>query len=171
MIYFLREPNTGLIKIGKTVHYRTRLSELIDEHGDLELLGLMPGYTDQERELHQQFAHLNIQDELSGREWFKPEPDLMKFIDRYAELTLPLPIDEPEHPQSRAKFRTHLHRLMKEHNVSRMDLVRDCYLSYPTVVNWESGGMQSVRAVNVLAVMEYFDVKFEELIYLVEEDE
>jgi|GEM_PF-4235511 len=41
MIYFLRNPSAGYVKIGTTKNYHARLSTLIAEHGDLELLGLM----------------------------------------------------------------------------------------------------------------------------------
>jgi hypothetical protein len=40
MIYFLRHTETGLIKIGKTIGFSVRLSQLMAQHGDLELIGL-----------------------------------------------------------------------------------------------------------------------------------
>ena len=94
MIYFLRHPETGLIKIGKTKDKNMRLSQLQAQYGDLELLGLMAGYTDMERELHMQFSHLNDRDVLGGREWFRPDSELTRFINKETSLNLPLPIFE-----------------------------------------------------------------------------
>jgi hypothetical protein len=38
MIYFLRHTETGLIKIGKTIGFSVRLSQLMAQHGDGVLL-------------------------------------------------------------------------------------------------------------------------------------
>jgi predicted XRE-type DNA-binding protein len=91
MIYFLRHTETGLIKIGKTIGFSVRLSQLMAQHGDLELIGLMPGYTEEERELHEYFHNCNERDILAGREWFKPDTHLVKYINKHSSLTFPLP--------------------------------------------------------------------------------
>jgi len=85
MIYFLRSPETGLIKIGTTRDYHTRLSHLIMEYGDLELLGLMDGSYEEETALHHQFAEVR-----QGRsEWFEKCPELMAYIADGTHLNLP----------------------------------------------------------------------------------
>lgn len=76
MIYFLRRPSDGYIKIGFTDAYTTRLNALRKQHGDLELLGALPGDLVREKELHIQFAGLRI----NRTEWFKPESLLTEYI-------------------------------------------------------------------------------------------
>lgn len=92
MIYFLRHAETGLIKIGRTKDKPTRLSTLMKEHGDLELVGLLPGYKSKEAELHQKFNHLNKRGILKGREWFVPDAELINYIEKKTSLNLPLPM-------------------------------------------------------------------------------
>lgn len=70
-----------------------------------------------------------------------------------------------------AKFKTHLKTFMKERGLSRMDMVRDAKMSYPTVVKWETEGMQHLDAELVITLMKLLDIKLEELIYTVEEGE
>lgn len=70
-----------------------------------------------------------------------------------------------------AKFKTHLKQLMDKHHVSRMDIVRDEGFSYPTVMKWETDGMQHLDADLVLRLMKRFDVELHELVYLVREPE
>lgn len=96
MIYFLRHIETGLIKIGKTRDKATRFYYLTRQYGKLELLGLLPGYTRQEAELHQLFNKLNVRGVLAGQEWFSPADELMSYIETNASLNLPLPMIDPE---------------------------------------------------------------------------
>ena len=86
MIYFLRRAN-GDIKIGTAIHYQIRVTELIKQHGDLELLGLMDGGRELERELHIQF----VANRIGRSEFFKPNDSLLKLINEHATLLLPLP--------------------------------------------------------------------------------
>lgn len=85
MIYFLRH-ETGLIKIGTTINYKSRLSDLIRQYGDLELLGLMEGSYEKEGELHSMFSHLRNTDTLDGTEWFAHGDDLILYIETNANL-------------------------------------------------------------------------------------
>lgn len=89
MIYFLRNPRTSLIKIGYTKDYHARLSQLIQQHGDLELIGLMPGNRHTEAWLHQQFGHIHFQTPGEGREWFQDAQELRRFVRRHARLSIP----------------------------------------------------------------------------------
>lgn len=76
-VYFIKSTNTHEIKIGFTSgDVSKRLSSLQTSHPyQLELLTTIPGGTDFERSLHQQFE----QHRLKG-EWFKPHPDLVSYI-------------------------------------------------------------------------------------------
>lgn len=77
MIYFLQRTDK-LVKIGKTKRYHQRLYELTKIYGALNLLGLMDGFLEKEHELHIKFTAFNSG--TDGREWFKPEPELLEFI-------------------------------------------------------------------------------------------
>ena len=84
MIYFLRRRD-AFIKIGTTENFHLRLSQLIAEHGDLELLGLMNGSYDVEQRLHEQFR-----EHRQGRtEWFAPCQELLTFIERNSHRVVP----------------------------------------------------------------------------------
>jgi len=72
--YFMRAEN-GLIKIGKSIDVKTRLSQL----QTLSPIGIRlidtPLCTATEAELHHRFAHLR-----DHGEWFKPDKELLDFI-------------------------------------------------------------------------------------------
>lgn len=121
MIYFLRHPETGLIKIGKTKNYHQRLSQLIAEHGDLELLGIMQGYTDKECELHEQFSSLNVRGDLKGVEWFESEQSLLGYIDDNSSMNIPKPDGQPMvNVQIAEDVREMLGILKKRYNTPKM---------------------------------------------------
>lgn len=92
MIYFLRHVETGVLKIGTTVDYPMRLSQLIAKYGDMELLGLMTGSYDIEGELRRKFGkyHTNI---LQGTEWYHPAHEIVEYIKSHSKLSIPLPLD------------------------------------------------------------------------------
>lgn len=80
MIYFLRRPEGGPIKIGSTINLTKRL----EGHrsvmgGDFVVLGVMPGNTKEEMLLHRQFWDLKIP-KPPRLEWFEPREDLLEFI-------------------------------------------------------------------------------------------
>ena len=59
IIYFLKRAD-GDVKIGKTFEdlFNQRVQGIMREHGPLELLGIIDGYSAKERELHKRFeAH------------------------------------------------------------------------------------------------------------------
>ena len=68
-----------------------------------------------------------------------------------------------------AKFRTNMKKLMKEKKISRMELVREEGLSYPTVMKWENEAMQSLDADLVNRLMHRLGVPIQDLIYITEE--
>jgi len=84
VIYFLRNPNTGLVKIGTTGNYHLRLSQLIAEHGDLELLGLMDGSRLDEQALHQRFI-----DDHDHHEWFRVSAAITDFVKMSTHMCVP----------------------------------------------------------------------------------
>jgi hypothetical protein len=69
-VYFIRKGD--LIKIGWTSHRQRRFRELQPDH----VLATTPGTVYDERRCHAAFAHLR-----EHGEWFRPEPDLLAFID------------------------------------------------------------------------------------------
>lgn len=92
MIYFLKHKETGLIKIGTTKNFDARFMSLRSKFGVLELLGLMVGYEEEERNLHTLFKELNVRKQLKGREWFKADTVLLTYIKKYTSMNHPLPI-------------------------------------------------------------------------------
>lgn len=78
MVYFVRFPGLGFIKIGTTTNLKKRLDALRTSvpDGDLEVLLLLPGSYDLERSMHRQFRHLRVRGE-----WFRADDELLDFID------------------------------------------------------------------------------------------
>jgi hypothetical protein len=80
VVYFMRMPD-GIIKIGHSGDMAHRMSVLGGE-----LLAFTPGDRTDERAHHKRFAHCLDH----GREWFRPEPDLITYVnDLRAGLGLP----------------------------------------------------------------------------------
>lgn len=88
MIYFLRSKKTGLIKIGTTKDYQTRLYQLTAEFGPLELLGVMDGSYEKEGTLHHRFKK-HRRNHVKGTEWFNPVPQLLDFIQQHTHKNVP----------------------------------------------------------------------------------
>jgi T5orf172 domain len=89
MIYFLQSVDKnsakfGLVKIGTTIRFMTRLDELSFVHGELKVLGLQEGGYTEERLLHKQFIHA-----WREYEWFELSPDLEAYIQTHATLEIP----------------------------------------------------------------------------------
>ena len=70
------------IKIGKSVCPPTRVKYLAMEYGKpMTLLATMPGDREEERMIHQRFAHIRLPaTKTTQPEWFYPVPELMDFI-------------------------------------------------------------------------------------------
>lgn len=75
-VVYVVQRDDGLIKIGTTVQYRTRMGALRSAYGELTVLAVMPGGYPEEAQLHRTFAaHL-----AEGREWFHPAPVLLDWV-------------------------------------------------------------------------------------------
>lgn len=86
MIYFLRHPETGLIKIGMTINLPNRLIALHPRYGVLEPLGVVDGYRKEEQWTHCCFRYANVRGVLDGVEWFNPVDELMWYIHHHTAL-------------------------------------------------------------------------------------
>lgn len=77
-VYFIqRVDGTGPIKIGVADDVPRRLGGIQTSHPEpLHVLAVMRGGVSMERSLHERFASLRMQGE-----WFRPEPDLLAFIE------------------------------------------------------------------------------------------
>jgi hypothetical protein len=76
VIYFIKRPNDGRIKIGTSVRLVDRLKQLACEFGEgLAVLAVVDGHKDEERSLHRRFAHLRV-----VGEWFEPGDELLGLI-------------------------------------------------------------------------------------------
>jgi hypothetical protein len=94
VIYAARRLSDGAIKIGKTSKLQSRMRQLKQKVGDVELLATTPGYTHREREVHQELDQYRIYETFMIRnrrvikyakpqptEYFRPEPGLMAWIE------------------------------------------------------------------------------------------
>lgn len=69
VVYFIRF--SGLVKIGWTGDLKQRMGNVPNE----EILGTVAGTMEDEKRCHAAFAHLRVKGE-----WFRPEPELLRFI-------------------------------------------------------------------------------------------
>lgn len=67
------------------------------------------------------------------------------------------------------RYRTRLAELLKAKGKTRMDIVRNAGLSYPTVVSWEKDPLKSLDADKVQAVLTELGCTYDELVYRTEE--
>ena len=67
------------------------------------------------------------------------------------------------------KFKTRLVELREKHGLSRMDLVRQADMSYPTVVSWENDELLRVNAGTVWHLLKVFDCSMDDLFYFVDD--
>lgn len=85
MIYFVRNAETGLIKIGVTINLQTRLLQLRSVYRDLELLGIMSGTFEEKTRLHERFARQRIR----RTDWFRTSDNLLQYIEDTTHLDIP----------------------------------------------------------------------------------
>ena len=79
MIYFMQPVDGGPIKIGCSVNVDARHRQLEAHYRrPLSILATIDGGRDEERALHEQFAHLR----LGRTEQFRPDSELLAFIGR-----------------------------------------------------------------------------------------
>lgn len=70
-----------------------------------------------------------------------------------------------------AKFRTRLEPLMKDRGLTRMDIVRQVEVSYPTVMAWQNDAIDSISADLVFRLMRVLGLdSIDELIYFEPEE-
>lgn len=79
LVYYIRR--NGLIKIGYTTRFAQRMRRLRPD----DLLAVEPGNLPLETGRHHQFAAFRVP-HSEGREWYAPEPELLKHIARMAHL-------------------------------------------------------------------------------------
>lgn len=94
MIYFIRAPIVGLIKIGFTGNVKKRFTDLSRMSPvKLELIAIHDGELSDEQELHKRFDAIRDHDE-----WFHPEQELIDYIDQNGR-----PFSDLEIVESKAK--------------------------------------------------------------------
>jgi hypothetical protein len=73
--YIYYAQNGDHLKIGYSKNPWSRISELRTACPTLELVGLEKGNLQDEKDMHEKFSHLH-----HDREWFRMEPDLLKYV-------------------------------------------------------------------------------------------
>lgn len=85
MIYFVENPETGLVKIGTSSDVAVRFLTISREQNvTLVLLGVMDGSFEIEHHLHQYFSSSHIRGE-----WFQKTPELIAYIHENTRVELP----------------------------------------------------------------------------------
>lgn len=81
-VYFFKNEETGLIKIGESSNYIERVECLSSQNKTtLFLLGVMDGDYSMESAIHKRFSHLR-----SSGEWFVDHESIRKFIAEYCYM-------------------------------------------------------------------------------------
>jgi hypothetical protein len=78
-VYFAQRASDGLIKIGWSRSVKIRMSAV-----QAKVIGAVPGERAEEKVLHDRFARLRVHGE-----WFKPDPELMDYIQTEAQNHVP----------------------------------------------------------------------------------
>lgn len=152
-VYFIRNTETGSIKIGHSNDPSRRLSALQTgvEH-DLEVVFVVEEWGQpEEYKLHQQFAHLRLRGE-----WFDPKQDLLDYIDelngaaerrRALEAELARQQEELERRIRRIRW---LRRYVKLRELCRWGAARGedgsrwLWAKYREVMQWEQSKIPGV---------------------------
>lgn len=86
IVYFAQRAD-GDIKIGTTSHFVQRMRTLVfTSRSGLQVLGIIPGGTSREKDMHERFAayrrpsRTSTPKRLRFSEWFAPAPELLWFI-------------------------------------------------------------------------------------------
>lgn len=122
-VYFVQAVATeGLIKIGLTSRPPNKRLQDLMAHSPVPLvpLGLMPGGRDKEAAIHCRFLSLH-----SHAEWFRPDPELLRYIDEKAS---PWPEKLPQLQPISLRYR---HRLEMEAAIIRARKVRGIQVNDP----------------------------------------
>jgi excisionase family DNA binding protein len=85
-VYFIQENNSGAIKIGWSSNIKKRLIAMQTYNASqLKLLGAFNGTSEDEKRTQENFAKYRIKGE-----WFRPEKELMDFIEKHKVVEVPL---------------------------------------------------------------------------------
>jgi len=76
VVYFIRRISDGMVKIGTTGSFRSRMNAIKAEHGALQVLFTRSGSRKLESEMHAKFAEYRI----ARTEWFAPVRPLLWWI-------------------------------------------------------------------------------------------
>lgn len=80
-VYYMRDPGSGLVKIGRTVSLRQRYAAHLLGRPGLALLAIELGYEETERHRHEQFkATRTNKPNGYASEWFRVSPALCRLV-------------------------------------------------------------------------------------------
>ena len=76
LVYYIRRTSDGMVKIGTTAAFKSRMNALRAEHGELQILLTHSGGRAEELKAHREYDAYRIQ----GTEWFRPVRTLLDAI-------------------------------------------------------------------------------------------
>ncbi len=156
-VYFIKNPITGLIKIGKSFMVKKRVKDLSkQEDSTLELLEVIAGDGMEERNLHFRFDHIKFH-----REWFRPESELLEFIDEHA-----IPLDDliETRPLPETVIFSKIKSLAETKNLETpQDLSHELKISWITAKQLWDGDVSNTRLGTMVKVANLFNCKLEDL--------
>lgn len=152
MVYFIQS-SEGSIKIGYSQNIQKRLKSLQTNHSSsLQLLGIIKGDKQKEKEIHNLFKNSRIKGE-----WFFPSYQVLKFIKENTTLDLVDSTDKIDHnnryttEQIVIKMGKDIETLRLQKNITRVNLSKESGLSINAIRHLESGKAATIKT--LVAVM------------------
>jgi hypothetical protein len=84
VVYYLRRVSDGMIKIGTSARFRTRLAQHRKIHGELQILLIRGGSRDEEADAHAKYRYYRP----DRMEWFYPAQPVLRSLYRYRQSWL-----------------------------------------------------------------------------------
>ncbi len=156
-VYFVQNPDTGHIKIGKSFMVQKRVGDLSRNEGvDLELLGVIKGYSTEEADLHLYFSDIRLHGE-----WFGSTSELIQFIVDHA---IPLCDLTETRPLTEMVLFSKIKSLAETKNLKTpQDLSHELKISWITAKQLWDGDVSNTRLGTMFKVANLFDCKIDDL--------
>jgi hypothetical protein len=161
-VYFIQNPDTGHIKIGKSFMVQERLKALSRQEGaPLKLLGVIKGYGVEEADLHLHFDAIRLHGE-----WFDSTSELIEFI---ADQAIPLDNLQEVPPVKSLVIQSKISDLAKERGFKTPEaLSKATDLTRTTMYNVWTGDIGNRKFETLYIIAGALNVPIEHLFEIVE---